>query len=252
MGHFYVFNVRRWKRWGVVVILVFMLAFFLWLQRGLISPIFYSDEPAAVTKGGKQEPYVALTFNISWGDERVHDILEQLAEEDVQATFFVSGEWAERHPQIVEDIRAGSHEIGMLGYRYKSYLKQDIDAVRRDLFQAKHVFDKLGYEDVKWLRPPSGHFDEEVEAVVERLGLTLIHWTINPDDWKNPGTDVIAEKVIQNIKKGDIVLLHASDSAKQTAGALKEIIPHIRDKKLSFVTVSQIISQVDTDAKLVE
>jgi|SRR5690625_544362 len=252
MGHFYVFNVRHWKRWGIVVILICVLGLFLWLQRALLFPFFYDDEPTAVTKGSNEQPHVALTFNISWGDERVHDILKQLEEKDVQATFFVSGEWAERHPQIIEDIREGSHELGMLGYRYKSYLKQDIDAVRRDLFQAKHVFDKFDYSDVKWLRPPSGHFDDDIEALAEQLGLTLIHWTINPDDWKNPGTDIIVENVVKDIEKGDIVLLHASDAAKQTAGALEKIIPHIQDKKLSFVTVSQLMSQVDTEAKLVE
>src|SRR5690625_2059918 len=216
MRSFYTFNLRRWKRWGIVFMIVCVIAFFLWLQRSLIFPFFYNDEPTAVLKGHDAEPYVALTFNISWGDEKVHDILKQLEEENVQATFFVSGEWAERHPEIIEDIQEGTHELGMLGYRYKSYLKQDIDSVRRDLFQAKHVFDKLGYDDIKWLRPPSGHFNEDIEALIERLELKLIHWTVHPNDWKNPGTDVIVKEVMKDIEKGDIILLHASDAAKQT------------------------------------
>src|SRR5690625_202198 len=141
MSHFYVFNIRRWKRRGIISVLILLLALFLWLQRSLLFPFLFQNEPAAVIKGSEKQPYVALTFNISWGDEKVHDILAQLEKAKVQATFFVSGEWAERHPQIVEKIREGKHEIGMLGYRYKSYLKQDIDAVRRDLFQAQHTFD---------------------------------------------------------------------------------------------------------------
>lgn len=252
MSYFYVFNFRRWRRFGVITFLILLLALFLWLQRGLLFPFLFPNEPVAFTKGSDQQPYIALTFNISWGDEKVHDILAELERENVQATFFVSGEWAERHPQIVDKIHEGNHELGMLGYRYKSYLKQDIDAVRRDLFQAKHVFDKLGYPDIKWLRPPSGHFDDEIESLATRLGLTVIDWTINPDDWKNPGTDQIVEKVTKKLTKGDIILLHASDAAKQTAGALKEIIPYIQDKKLEFVTISQLVSQVETDIKMID
>lgn len=251
MGHFYVFNFRKWRWWSILIVVACMLAFFLWFQRAIIFPFFYNDQPAAVAKGSHKQPHIALTFNISWGDEKVKDILDQLEANDIQATFFVSGEWAERHPHILEKISDGSHEIGMLGYRYKSYLKQEIDVVRRDLFQAKQVFGKLGYDDIKWLRPPSGHFDDKIEELTERLGMTLIHWTIDPNDWENPGTDMIVESVMKDISKGDIILLHASDAAKQTADALKKLAPMIRDNNLSFVTISELINQVETETNIV-
>ncbi len=63
-----------------------------------------NDEQVALTKGNKNENNIALTFNISWGEEKVYDILNVLNEHKVRATFFVSGEWAERHPQIMEEI----------------------------------------------------------------------------------------------------------------------------------------------------
>ena len=43
-------------------------------------------------------------------------------------------------------------------------------------------------------------------------------------------------------QKGDILLLHASDSAKQTNKALPQILDELRDRNLSFVTVSEMIS----------
>ena len=61
----------------------------------------------------------------------------------------MSGEWAERHPEIIEKITEDKHEVGMLGYRYKSYLDQDIDQVRRDLALAKDVFGRIGFEDIE-------------------------------------------------------------------------------------------------------
>lgn len=64
----------------------------------------------------------------------------------------------------------------------------------------------------------------------------------------NPGAQQIIKKAA-SAKKGDIVLLHASDSAKQTAKALPEIIGKLQKKNLKFVTVSEMISNADSKSK---
>src|SRR5699024_7742533 len=151
----------------------------------------------------------ALPIYISWGEERVHDILQQLETDQVQATFFVSGEWAERHPDILKKIVEGQHELGMLGYRYKSYLDQEIDQVRKDLLHAKEVFKKMGYEDMELLRTTSCHFNKEIIELAENLGFKVIHWNVHPHDWKNPGTEAIVDYVMRETSNGDIILLHA-------------------------------------------
>src|SRR5699024_7747996 len=157
----------------------FFTALFIWAETSGTTSVFSNTEPVAVTKGNADVPNIALTFNISWGEERVHDILDKLKENDAQATFFLSGEWAERHPDIVEKISEHNHEIGMLGYRYKSYLDQKAEQVRKDILHAKEVFSKLGYDQVKFIRTPSGHFNEEIIELAESQGLEVIHWNID-------------------------------------------------------------------------
>ncbi len=205
-----------------------------------------------MTKGNANESNIALTFNISWGEDRVHDILNQLNEKNVQATFFVNGEWAERHPDILEKITEDKHDLGILGYQYKSYLDQNIDQVKADLRKAREAFDKLGYEDVDLLRPPSGHFNKEVIELAENMDYKVIHWNVNTNDWKNPGTDTIVDTVMKSTTNGDILLLHASDSAKQTANALKTILPGLKNKGFSFVSITELINQAHAEPKLVE
>ncbi|MHA6253469.1 polysaccharide deacetylase family sporulation protein PdaB [Oceanobacillus sp. CAU 1775] len=252
MKDFYVIDFTRKRRFiliGVVGLLVATIFFinsnsnFLWLQN--------SDD-VAITKGSVEEPNIALTFNISWGEEKVHEILAKLKEEDVKATFFLSGEWAERHPMIVEKIAEDEHEIGMLGYRYKSYLDQELSQVQSDLVLAKEVFGKIGYEDMKLLRTPSGQFNEEVLDLAKSMGYEVVHWNINPNDWENPGTDKIIDTVMKETTNGDVVLLHASDSVKQTAEALETILPGLKNKGFNFVPVSELISEAETDIEIVD
>lgn len=253
MDHFYTWRLNKWKRWTVVVLLALFTATFLWFERdGSFSVFSKDEEPAALSKGNKDEANIALTFDISWGEERVFDILKRLDQKNVQATFFVSGEWAERHPEIVEKITDGKHELGMLGYRYKSYLDQEIKQVRKDLLHAQEVFRKLGYKDVNLVRAPSGQFNKEIIDLAEDLGLNVIHWNVNPNDWKNPGTDAITNTVMKKTTNGDIILLHASDSVKQTDEALKTILPGLKNKGFQFVSISELINQAHARSDLVE
>ncbi|NBJ70781.1 MULTISPECIES: polysaccharide deacetylase family sporulation protein PdaB [Clostridia] len=252
MQHFYVWRFNKWKRWFAVAAVALFTATFLWLEWNGEFTVFSNKEPTAMSKGNANENNIALTFNISWGEERVDHILKRLKEEGVQATFFVSGEWAEKHPDIVEKIAKNKHELGMLGYRYKSYLDQDLETVSKDLRKAREVFHKLGYEEVSLLRPPSGHFNKDIIETAENMGYNVIHWNVNPHDWKNPGTNTIVDYVMKNTTNGDIILLHASDSVKQTAKALETILPGLKNKGFSFVSMTELINQAHASAELVE
>lgn len=252
MEHFYVWNFSKWKRYGIVALFALVTAFVLWFQSDLA--LFTSSQPEETifTRGNEDEKNISLTFNISWGEDKVHDILNQLAQHHIQSTFFVSGEWAERHPDIVKKIVENKHELGILGYRYKSYLDQEIEQVRKDLIYAKDVFTKLGYEKVDLLRTPSGQFNKEIVRLAEQVGYQVTHWSVNPNDWQNPGTEAIVDTVMKQTKNGDIVLLHASDSVKQTAKALETILPGLKNKGFQFVTMSELMNQANTKEKLIE
>jgi peptidoglycan-N-acetylglucosamine deacetylase len=254
LQHFFVIKMNRWKRWAVVIIMAFFAAIYLLTETTGTFSVFSTEKgPRALSESGNEDlKQVALTFNISWGQEKVHDILSVLDKEDVKATFFVSGEWAERHPEIVKKITEANHELGMLGYRYKSYVQQDISEVKSDLKKAQAVFNKLGYSNITLLRPPNGHFNEEVLTTADNMGYSVIYWNINPNDWKNPGTNNIVQTVLDKTSGGDIILLHASDIIKQTEKALTEIIPALHKKELSFVTISELISNSSSESTPIE
>lgn len=244
---------ENWKRYSVVIILALFCALFLWIgQRSLLPAFSNNGEPRALSQGSEKLPLIALTFNISWGNEKVHDILKQLEKHNTQATFFVSGAWAERHPDILEAIHKGEHEIGMLGYAYESYLEMKPEQVTEDLLKAKQAFDKLGFEDTQWIRPPHGHINKEVLEQIEAAGFQTVQWSVNPGDWQNPGTNKIIDFVMNEVSKGDIILLHASDSVKQTSKALEVILPGLKQKGLKFVSVTELVTGSEAKTSQVE
>ncbi|WP_404450906.1 polysaccharide deacetylase family sporulation protein PdaB [Virgibacillus necropolis] len=253
MGYFYAWHFSKWKRFLYIVLFALIASVVIWSEStGSFSVFSSSDEPAAFVKGNSKENDIALTFNISWGEKKVFDILKQLENHDVQATFFVSGEWAERHPDILEKIKENNHELGMLGYRYKSYLEQEIDKVKKDILYAKEIFKKLGYEKITLMRAPSGHINKEIIKLAEEQGLKVVHWRVDADDWENPGTQKIVDTIMKETSNGDVILLHASDSVKQTAKALETILPGLKEKGFQFVSVSELYNQAHSKSKLAE
>ncbi|KGX90350.1 polysaccharide deacetylase [Pontibacillus halophilus JSM 076056 = DSM 19796] len=253
MSHFYSLKLNKWKRWSVIVVAALFSAIFVWAEKDSAFSVFSTDKgPRALVSSGENEDEVSLTFNISWGQEEVFPILETLKKHDAKATFFVSGEWAERHPEILQAIQEDQHEIGMMGYRYKSYIDQEPAQVKKDLLYAKGVFDKIGLTDIEYLRPPSGKFNDDVLKLAEQLGYQVVQWSVNPEDWRNPGTQKIVDHVMKDTKGGDIIVLHASDSVKQTEEALRTILPGLKNKGYTFATISELVSKAEAQSKRID
>ena len=239
MNFFITLNGRRVKQVLMIVVISFFTALLFYSQSIANTPVFMSkDGPKAIYKGEKG---IALTFNLGWGDVQAAPILDVLEKEGVkEATFFLSGAWAERHPDAVKKIKDLGYEIGSLGYAYEDYTDMEDPKVRRDITRSLDVFKKLDIKDTKLLRPPTGHFDKRTLEIANKLGLTVVHWSINSQDWKNPGVEAIVAET-KKAKKGDIILMHASDSATQTAKALPLVLSAIGGKG-ELTTVSNMIT----------
>ncbi|MDG5788073.1 polysaccharide deacetylase family sporulation protein PdaB [Evansella sp. AB-P1] len=249
MNFIWVWNAKTIKRYMIIAIAAFFTAGILFVERSQI-PVFSTDEePFAIYKVDAEDKEIALTFNISWGEERATPILDTLKELDIAGTFFVSAEWAERHPEIVERILEDGHELGNHGYEHDHYTKWDDEKIKSDIQKSNRIITEVSNETPKYLRPPNGTFDERVLNIAADLNYDVIHWSINSEDWKNPGVDTIVENVISEVTNGDIVLMHASDSAKQTNEALPEIIDQLKSSGFNFNTISELLSGAEISSK---
>ncbi|WP_318506221.1 polysaccharide deacetylase family sporulation protein PdaB [Bacillus sp. T3] len=246
MKFFFVLNGKTIKHLVLIMIAAFFTAFFMYMENIFHLAVFTTkDGPKAIYKGEKD---VALTFNIGWGDEKAEPILDILKKENVKsATFFLSGSWAERHPDLVERIVKDGFEIGILGYSYQDYSELEEAKIKKDLLLAQEVFKKLNVKGIELARAPTGQFDQRSLKIATQYGYSFVHWSIDSKDWTNPGVEQITKNVAK-AKKGDIILLHASDSAKQTAKAIPNILAELKKKGLKLVSVSEMIANGTTQS----
>ncbi len=89
----------------------------------------------------------------------------------------------------------------------------------------------------QWFRPPYGRFRDTTVRAARQFGMETILWTIDTRDWTGVGAALIAQRVLQQVHVGGVILMHSNKS--QTVQALPEIITTAREQGYRFVTLSE-------------
>lgn len=188
-----------------------------------------------------EEPKIALTFDAAWGNEHTKQILDILREQEVRATFFITGGWAENYPDDVKAILADGHDLGNHSESHKN-MSQLTDSEKKAELMSVHkkVQQLTGYE-MFLFRPPYGDYDNAVLQTASACGYYSIEWNVDSLDWRDYGVDSIVSTVCEhkNMGNGSIILCH--NGAKYTADALERMITTLKEKGYCFVPVSELI-----------
>ncbi|MUT68229.1 polysaccharide deacetylase family sporulation protein PdaB [Paenibacillus sp. NEAU-GSW1] len=252
MNFFYVLNGRKIKRYFLLTIALAFSIGVIYAERDNIT-VFSPQQPAAIYSVPTEKKVIALTFDISWGEKRTEPIINVLKEKGVtQATFFLSSTWSQSHPDIVKKIIDAGYEIGSHGHKHDNYSKLSDDEIRTQIQTAHSILSDITGKQPNLIRLPNGDFDKRVLRIAEELNYKVIQWDTDSMDWMDIGTDKIINRVVTRAHNGDIILMHASDSAKTTHEALPVIIDELRSKGYEFVSVSELISQTETDGRAVK
>ncbi|MCS7463612.1 polysaccharide deacetylase family sporulation protein PdaB [Paenibacillus doosanensis] len=249
MNFFYVLNGKKLKQALIVAVAVVFAIGIIYSERDNVS-VFSQDEPAAIYSVQTDRKVIALTFDISWGENRTEPILKLLEDKGVKkATFFLSSPWAKDHPEIVSRIVKGGWEIGSHGHKHVNYSSLSDEEIRTQIKTADQILSEVTGQHPNLIRLPNGDFDKRVLRIAGELHYNVIQWDTDSMDWMNKGVDNIINRVVSKAHPGDIVLMHASDSVKQTHEALPVIIDQLRAKGYEFVTVSELLKQTQVDNK---
>lgn len=186
-------------------------------------------------------PAVALTFDISWGEVMPTQVLDILKRENVIATFFCSGPWAKKHPEVVQRIVADGHQLESHGQAHVNYSSLTKEGVLQNIDDSVVILKDITGRSTRFVRPPNGDYNDQAIVGAAEHNITLVTWSVDSLDWKNPGVETIQSRVLTRIHNGAIVLLHASDTCKQTHLALPTILNGLREKGLNLVTLDQLL-----------
>ena len=181
---------------------------------------------------------IALTFDCAWGDEDIDAILTTLERYNCRATFFVTGEWAERCGDALKKIHDAGHEIGNHSYNHADYTKLSAQDITADLDKADAVIEGVTGEKPSLARAPSGGYNNTVITAIEDSGRLCIQWSVDGIDYGDADAQSIYDRCVKNTREGDIILLH--NGTKNTANVLPKILEAL-ECGFEFSSVSDLI-----------
>src|ERR1700761_5328116 len=157
---------------------------------------------------------IALTFDDGPNDPYTQQLLELLAKYQVQAIFFLIGNFVRRRPDLARAIRQAGHLIGNHTMSHPSLMRERPSRVRQELMDCNAVLEDAIGESVHWFRPPFGARRPDVLRTARELSLTPVMWNITAHDWDATDPQDLAARVRRGIlhnrkrRRGSNLLLH--------------------------------------------
>jgi peptidoglycan-N-acetylglucosamine deacetylase len=194
-----------------------------------------------VRGGGERGRDIALTFDDGPGPY-TPEVLSVLEREHVPATFFVIGEELRYFSAATErEIRDG-FVIGDHTETHPMLAQLSAHDQHEQLFEQAARIELLGAPRPRLFRPPYGSFNTTTFHLLHQLHMLMVLWSVDTDDYQQPGVEVIVNRALEGAKPGAIILMHdAGGDRAQTIAALPTIVRTLRKRGFQLVTVPQLL-----------
>lgn len=189
---------------------------------------------------------IVLTFDDGPDPVWTPKVLDKLKEYDAHGVFFVTGNMAARHPDLVRRMVEEGHELGLHTFNHPDLSYQSTARIDWELSQNQLALAGAAGIRTSIFRPPYSSFSDAMDnkswPVTEYIGsrgyLTVVNDT-DSEDWKRPGVPAIVERATPKNGKGAIILMHDSGGDRsQTVAALDTLLPDLKEKGYTFTRLT--------------
>jgi len=230
-----------------------------------------------ISRGDPLVPNVALTFDGGSVANAADEILDILAAKQVKCTFFLTGEFIQKFPDIVRRMLEAGHEIGNHTKSHPhltTFAENRLHLTRpevtreflhRELNETAAVLQAVtGRAFAPYWRAPFGEHNLEIRGWAAELGYRHIGWTFGQNSYDNLDTmDWVADttsaayhsanEIVEKIlsfgngsaagANGAIIIMHLGTLRSQDFPhkKLPQIIDGLRERGYQLVPVSELI-----------
>lgn len=154
-------------------------------------------------------------------------LLDLLATHDAHASFFLIGERAERHPQLVERLVAAGHMIGNHSYSHPHFTELTRAAQIDEITRTDRILAAFDGYALHRFRPPYGVLPLSLLLLCALRRRNIAYWSVDSLDYQDRPASELARLLRQQPPRaGDIVLMH--DDREHTLELLRLVLPQWR------------------------
>ncbi len=193
---------------------------------------------------------VAFTFDDGPDPDWTPRVLDALEETGSRATFFVVGSLAERHPALLSRMSEAGHEVSLHCARHRRHDRMTNAEILTDAEECLQILRKIGHEPADW-RTPWGLVTRGTVEAADALGLRLVGWTTDSEDWRGDTAGEMLLRLAPGIGPGAVVLMHdgigpgaTRDGCGETVGLLPPLVSLARSRGFEPVPLGELASPV--------
>ncbi|CAM2780259.1 polysaccharide deacetylase family protein [Paenibacillus sediminis] len=194
---------------------------------------------------GPHVKQVALTFDDVPDIRFTPQVLDVLKSYNVKATFFVVGERAEKHPNLVKRMVKEGHIVGNHSYNHALLTKLSLHDFQRQLLRTDRIMSTITGHKPKFIRPPYGEINEEQLQWLKQNGFIVVNWNVDSLDWKGIDKQKVERNIVRAVRPGSIILQHAGGGTTSdltgSIEALPNVIMKLKGMGYRFVTLPELL-----------
>ena len=207
------------------------------LRKQLVSTDTMMEETTQIQAMDVEwKKQVAITFDDGPNPNYTIKLLDGLKKRGVKATFFLLGSEVEEYPEIVKEIHANGHLIGVHSYEHVNFGQIGDEAAVQQIDRTQEAIYDVTGEYAGYIRPPYGCWKKELDTEVPMIEVL---WDVDPLDWATTDADTVVQRILSDVEDGSVILLHdASESSVQAALTTIDIL---QEQEYEFVTVEDLL-----------
>ena len=224
------------KKWWIIALIMILPLLFIMgnLKKKTIET---AENNLKTINKYKNIKRVALTFDDGPSSECTPRLLDILKEENVKATFFLVGKNIKENEDIVIRMKNEGHLIGNHTFNHSQLMKLGFDEAVEEINTTNAWITNISGYTPEYIRPPFGSFTDEL---LSETSMSVVMWNVDPLDWKYKNKDIVTDKILKNVKNGDIILMH--DIFESSVDAAQTVIKELKKQDYVFVTVDKMNS----------
>lgn len=191
---------------------------------------------------GSERKLVLLTIDdVPSTAATLEPMLATLAAHNVHALFFVIGNQAKAHPELIKEIVDGGHTIGNHTWDHADLKNATNAKSKKEIDDMTTEIEKQTGKKPLFFRPPYGGSNDYVKKYTAEQKMVFMTWSLGGEDWvkKYSNAQALTEHVLTGLAPGANILLHEHP---WTRDALDPIIVGILAKGYTIVDPKDIVT----------
>lgn len=193
-----------------------------------------------LTTGSSGKRHISMTFDDGPHPSLTPRLLDMLKQRNIVATFYVIGVMVRSYPDILRRIVDEGHEIGNHSYRHPNLANLSNSRLFEEIDRTSDAVDRVVKATPTTMRPPYGALTRRQRNLLHSSReMPTVLWSVDPSDWRRPGSSVVRDRILRGAHNGAIVLAH--DIHRATIDAMPATLDRLISRGYEFKTVSDLV-----------